>query len=193
MSSLLSRVAGTRLAIAANMLAERELLRLLIDISNLSLANLDYPHFLSALSAAIQPVVRHERISLAIYDRRAQELRVPMTYVAGHGLTAADVSLPLDRSPEGVTLQHGYSRVFGRVELEELGLAARPTPFALERVCCVPLPTGRGPLGVLSVTSGDSRAFTAARVELLVQASASIAAAIGGIQCPGRTMHRKPT
>ena len=175
------------------MLAERELLRLLIDISNLTLANLDYPHFLSALSAAIQPVVRHERISLAIYDRRTRELRVPMMYVAGRGLTAADVSLPLDRSPEGVTLRHGFSRVFGRVELEELGLSERPAPLELEQVCCVPLPTGRGPLGVLSVTSGDICAFPAARVELLVQASASIAAAMRGIQRPGRTMHRKST
>jgi formate hydrogenlyase transcriptional activator len=154
---------------------EREQLRLLLDINNLVLSKLPFGEFLAALSAAIQPVVRHDYLNIALYDRRAGELRVPMTFGKGRGVSTVNLLLPLDRSPEGVTLQRGVASVFHPDDLELLG-ANSQNASGLVSMCCVPLLTGRGLLGVLNIISAPDE-LSARAVELLVQASTPIAAA----------------
>jgi formate hydrogenlyase transcriptional activator len=152
---------------------ERDQLRLLLDVNNLVLSKLPYGEFLGALSAAIQPVVRHEHLNVAVYDRGAGELRVPATYAAGRGITRVNARLPLDRSPEGVTLQRGLASVFHPEDLELLGALS---PASDASMFCLPLLTGRGLLGVLNITTA-SDVLTDRAMELLVQASTPIAAA----------------
>jgi formate hydrogenlyase transcriptional activator len=156
---------------------ENDQLQLLIDVNNLILSKLPYPQFLAALSTAIQPAVRHDRLSVALYDRKAGELRVPMAYVAGRGPSRLNAHLPLDRSPEGITLQRGLASVFHRDDLERMGAVQEPGTAGAGTLCCVPLVTGRGVLGVLNVLTLAQDGLSDHAVEMLVQASTSIATA----------------
>src|SRR5688572_11641848 len=129
---------------------ESDQLRLLLDVNGLTLSKLAYSDFLVALSAAIQPVLGHEQLSVALYDRQAGELRVPMTHAKGLGITRQNVLLPLDRSPEGVTLQRGIASVFRPDDLERLNGGSRAVAVEAAAMCCIPLVTARGLLGVLN-------------------------------------------
>ena len=155
---------------------ESDQLRLLLDVNNLTLAKLPYGEFLAALSAAIQPVARHDHLSVAVYDRQAGELRVPMSYVVGRGATKLNALLPLDRSPEGVTLQRGLTSVFQPEDLELMGGGSQTVAVDAASMCCIPLVTGRGLLGVLNII-GRPEALSERAVELLRQASTPIATA----------------
>ena len=55
-------------------------LRFLLDINNLLVSHLDYAALLEAISEAVQRVIKHEHISLALYDGKARELRLQWIY-----------------------------------------------------------------------------------------------------------------
>ena len=50
---------------------ERDNLRFLLDINNLLVSHLDYAALLEAISDAVQRVIKHDHISLALYDENA--------------------------------------------------------------------------------------------------------------------------
>jgi formate hydrogenlyase transcriptional activator len=156
---------------------ENDQLRLLLDVNNLILSKLPYSDFLAALSRAIQPVVRHDQLSVALYDPRAGELRVPMTFSAGRGASGLNARLPIDRSPEGITLQRGMASVFHRDDLERLGATTQAGSAGAGTSCCIPLVTGRGLLGVLNVSTFAADGLSDEAVDMLVQASTPIATA----------------
>ena len=159
---------------------ERDNLRFLLDINNLLVSHLDYAALLEAISEAVQRVITHEHISLALYDENAGTLRLQWIYDEKRGSTAADLALPSDRSAAGVTFQRGVTRVFRRSDLEEFGPDGAPMMKAagLESVCCVPLVTRNGKFGTLNVGSADADAFSEEDVTLLGQTSAQVAIAV---------------
>ena len=159
---------------------ERDNLRFLLDINNLLVSHLDYAALLEAISDAVQRVIKHDHISLALYDENARELRLQWIYDEKRGTTAADLVLPPDRSAAGVTFQRGVTRVFRRSELEEFGPDGAPMMKAagLQSVCCIPLVTRNGKFGTLNVGSADADAFSEEDVTLLGQTSAQIAIAV---------------
>ena len=159
---------------------ERDNLRFLLDINNLLVSHLDYAALLEAISEAVQRVIKHEHISLALYDENAGTLRLQWIYDEKRGATAADLALPPDRSAAGVTFQRGETRVFRRSDLEEFGPDGAPMMKAagLQSVCCIPLVTRNGKFGTLNVGSADADAFSEEDVTLLGQTSAQIAIAV---------------
>ena len=52
---------------------ERDNLRFLLDINNLLVSHLDYAALLEAISEAVQRVIKHEQISLALYDEKCRD------------------------------------------------------------------------------------------------------------------------
>jgi formate hydrogenlyase transcriptional activator len=159
---------------------ERDNLRFLLDINNLLVSHLDYAALLVAISEAVQRVIKHEHISLALYDESAGTLRLQWMYDERQGATAADLALPPDRSAAGVAFQRGVTRVFRRSDLEEFGPDGAPMMKAarLQSVCCIPLVTRNGKFGTLNVGSADADAFSEDDVTLLGQTSAQIAIAV---------------
>ena len=159
---------------------ERDNLRFLLDLNNLLVLHLDYPALLEAISDALQRVIKHDHISLALYDENARTLRLQWIYDEKRGATTTDLALPPDRSAAGVTFQRGATQVFRRTALEEFGPDGAPMMKAagLQSVCCIPLVTRNGKFGTLNVGSADADAFSEEDVMLLGHTSAQIAIAV---------------
>ncbi len=159
---------------------ERDRLQFLLDINNLLVLHLDYAALLETIAEAVKRVIKHDHVSVALYDQNAGELRLQWTYDETRGVARADIALPLDRSAAGVTFQRGVTGVFRRSDLEEFGPEGAPMMQAagLQSVCCVPLVTRNGKFGTLNVGSANANAFSEEDVTLLGQTSAQIAIAV---------------
>ena len=159
---------------------ERDNLRFLLEVNNLLVSHLDYPELVRAIAAAVQRVVKHDHVSIALYDQDAGLLRLHWTYDETHGLVGTDVTVPMERSGAGIALHRGTTSVFSRSELEDLELdtSTRMKEAGLETVCFVPLISRNGKLGTLNVASATPHAFSQADITLLGQTSTQIAIAL---------------
>src|SRR5215208_6053935 len=63
--------------------AERDRLRLLLEVNNAVVTNLDLHDLFAAVSAALRAVLHHEFVSLSLYDPASEELRVHVLDFAG--------------------------------------------------------------------------------------------------------------
>jgi formate hydrogenlyase transcriptional activator len=159
---------------------ERDNLRFLLEVNNLLVSHLDYPALLAAISEAVQRVVPHDHVSIALYHPDSDLLQLEWRYDTGRGAAPSDVKVPLERSAAGIAFQKGTAIAFRRSELEQLGPDSAPLMKAigLESVCCVPLATRNGKVGTLNVGSASSEAFSPDDVALLAQTSAQMAIAV---------------
>ena len=160
--------------------AERDHLRFLLEVNNLLVSHLDFPALLEAISSAVQRVVAHDHVSIALHDTETGLLRVQWVYDGRRGLERSDLALSLDRSAAGIAFRGGTGGVFCRSDLEALGPESAPMMKAagLESLCCVPLVTSSGTLGTLNVGSTSRDVFSGIDLALLSQTSAQIAIAV---------------
>jgi formate hydrogenlyase transcriptional activator len=159
---------------------ERDILRFLLDINNLLVLHLDYAGLLEAIAEAVKRVIKHDHVSVALYDQNSGELRLQWIYDQARGVAGADIALPLDRSAAGLTFQRGVTGVFRRSDLEEFGPDGAPMmkTAGLQSMCCVPLATWKGKFGTLNVGSADANAFSEEDITLLGQTSTQISIAV---------------
>jgi formate hydrogenlyase transcriptional activator len=159
---------------------ERDNLRFLLEVNNLLVSHLDFPGLVKAIAAAVQRVVKHDHVSVALYDQDAGLMRFHWMYDDVRGLVASDVAIPLERSAAGIAFQRGTACVFSRSELEALGLDSAPLMKAagLETACCVPLVTRKGKLGTLNIGSAAPDAYSKEDITLLGHTSTQIAIAL---------------
>jgi formate hydrogenlyase transcriptional activator len=165
---------------AGELRQESDRRRLLLEINNVLVSELDYPSVLKAISNALRRVVRHDQVSVALFDREAGELRLEMVYGETAGITRPGVVLPLDQSPSGITFRQGVVGVFRRADFDALTAAAAAAfgVNSLQAMCCVPLTTRHGPLGTLNVVSTDESGFRPSEVELLAVTGVQISIAV---------------
>ena len=161
--------------------AERDRLRLLLEMNNLLVSTLEYPDLLQTLSESLQRVVQHDSASVALVDRESGQLRLQaLTYHDARGVLEPHIPLSLEGSPAGVAFGSRVPRIFRKADLDRLVVdtAPPPLPAGSQSVCCVPLVTRRGCLGTLNVASADPAAFTPSEFELLQQISSQLAIAV---------------
>jgi formate hydrogenlyase transcriptional activator len=157
---------------------ERDRLQLLLEINNLLVSHLDYTALLIATSESIGRLVKHEYVSVAVYDEGARALEVRLAYEQDRGVSRPDVVWPVDRSPAGTAFQRRAASVFDRSEIDAFAPeGTRGLPGAEHQtLCCLPLTTRHGTIGTLNVTSADP--FAKTDVDLLSQISVQIAIAV---------------
>ena len=105
---------------------ERDNLRFLLDVNNLLVSHHDYPGLVKAIAAAVERVVPHDHISIALYDAESGLLRFHWAYDDQRGLVESDATIALERSAAGIAFERGTACVFSRSELETLGLDSAP-------------------------------------------------------------------
>ena len=170
---------------------ERDNLRFLLDVNNLLVSHHDYPGLVKAIAAAVERVVTHDHVSIALYDAESGLLRFHWTYDDQRGLVESDAAIALERSAAGIAFERGTACVFSRSELETLGLDSAPLMKAagLETVCCVPLMTRTGKLGTLNVGNSRPDAFSKDDITLLGHTSTQIAIALDNARAYDQMAH----
>src|SRR6185369_13347867 len=88
------------------LMAERDRLRLLLEVNNAVVTHLDLHELLAAISASLRAVLHHEFISLSLYDPESDHLRVHvLDFAEGKGLVREGISMRVDEAPSGLAFR----------------------------------------------------------------------------------------
>jgi formate hydrogenlyase transcriptional activator len=161
--------------------AQRDRLRLLLDVNN-ALLTADRSRWmpLEALEA-LRQMLPHDYASLAVVDGESRELRVvSITYYDGRGIVEQSIPLPLSRTAAGAVFLRQLPRVFDRAALEAFDPdALRPVlDHGITSFCCVPLTTQRGALGTLNIGRAGDPPFSELDTAMIVEVARQVAIAV---------------
>jgi formate hydrogenlyase transcriptional activator len=171
-------------ALEAQLQAERDRLRVLLDVTNAVSRERTLDGLFVAIGQALRWLVDHDGSNLCLYDPEAKALRV-------HTITTPDggrgwqegLLLPLEGTPAGLAFRT-RAPVVANTQEELLAAVRFPGLEAAIRVnglrsgCAVPLLSRGEPLGTMAFGSREEGMFDAARVALLVQLAAQLAPAV---------------
>jgi formate hydrogenlyase transcriptional activator len=160
---------------------ERDRLRLLLEINNAVVSQLDFRSLLKQIAASLRPVLQQDYLSVALYDPVRQTLRVhALDFPAGKGLMQEEMVVPWQEAPAGRALAAGRPLVFDRADFERLDVPISRILLAegIRCHCAVPLVAHNHSLGTLNVGRLQENGFTPAEVDLLAQVVGQIALAL---------------
>jgi formate hydrogenlyase transcriptional activator len=160
---------------------ERDRLRLLLEINNAVVTQLDFRQLFQQIATSLRRVLQQDYLSLALYDRERQFLRVhALDFPGGKGLMQEEMLVPVAEAPAGHALLAGRPLVFGRADLERLDVTVSRTLLAegLRSHCAVPLVSRNQGLGTLNVGRFQEAGFSPAELHLLTEVAGQIALAV---------------
>jgi len=161
---------------------ERDRLRLLLEINNALVANLDLRDLFAAISTSLRRVMHHEYASLTLIDTATNQLRLhALDFPQGKGLVQEEMVGPLEGSLPAQALASRRPVVLKSADQEQAGpseLARRHFAEGLKSACVIPLVSRDRPLGTLNVGSLHEDAFTEDDADLLAQVANQVAIAV---------------
>ncbi len=122
--------------------AERDRLRLLLEINNAVVTQLDFRQLFQQIAASLRRVLQQDYLSLALFDQGRQTLRVhALDFPRGKGLMQEELIVPFQEAPAGRALKEGHPVFFGRADLERLDVTVSRTLLAegIQSHCAMPL------------------------------------------------------
>src|SRR6184192_3672074 len=157
--------------------SERDRLRLLLEVNNALVSNLEPRALFSAIAACLRRVVSHDYTSLAVYDATRNAFDMSAIEFAGKGFVKEHMSVPLDGSPAGTAFAAGRPVRLERADLERLSAEVARLLLAegIQSMCCVPLTVHDRRLGTLNIGRLGSEPFTAEDAELLAGVANQVA------------------
>src|SRR5213080_169117 len=143
--------------------SERDRLRLLLEVNNALVSNLEPRALFSAIATCLRRVVAHDYTSLAVYDGERNAFDMWALEFAGKGLIKEHMFVPVEGSPAGTAFAAGRPVRLQRADLE--GLSAEVARLLLaegiQSMCCVPLTVHDRRLGTLNIGRLGSEPVTA--------------------------------
>ncbi len=160
---------------------ERDRLRLLLNVNNAVVRQLNARDLFNAISSCLRETLDVDYVSMALWDEELGQLRLPVfDFPDGRRLIHENVILPLDGSPAGKAFSTRVPMVFQREDLT--GLAQIAVDFfqeeGLQVMCALPLLMGQRALGTLNVATRRKNDFSEEDIALLNQVTGQIAIAI---------------
>jgi len=160
---------------------ERDRLRILLDLNNAVVANLDTGQLFQAISTCLKNGFGMEYASLALYDPEIGAFRLhALDFPASRGLIRENAVLPVDGSPSGYVMKHGTPKLFTPADIEALSPQAAAYLFGegLRSFVSLPLISRQKTLGTLNLGARQESFFSADDVSLLAQVAGQIAIAV---------------
>ena len=151
---------------------ERDRLRVVLDVTNALVANLDLRELFHTASASLRRLIRHEYASLVVYDPAEGQLRMEaLDFPEGDSLIHEVQQASLDDSPAAYAMKTRQPLILGVRDFDRFPseVARRLIAKGLRSAVCVPLLRGERTLGALNVGSNRDAAFASDEVELLTQ------------------------
>src|ERR1700686_4768306 len=160
---------------------ERDRLRVLLEVNNAVVSQLDLHDLLSAIAATLRRVIHHEYTSLALFDSATNQMRVmALDFPQGKGLIHEEMIVPLDGSIAGKAFRSRQPIVLDRGGMKEF---KSPTSRMMQdegvrSVLSMPIISHNRVLGTISLASLRDAAFQQGDVDLLFQVSDQVAIAV---------------
>src|SRR5258708_19063649 len=160
--------------------SESERLKLLLNMTNTLVSNLECRDLLRTVSASIRQVMRCDTVGVWLPDAERVHLRqLAMDFPESKGFVREDLLHPIEGSVLGGVFKIGKPLVVGAMSVE---IAPEESPEAraeaLESGCAVPLISRGRTLGVLTLGSRVENSISADDVDFLMRAAGQIAIAI---------------
>lgn len=155
---------------------------LLLELSNVLLANLDIRKLLSAISVALGQVVPHDYASLALYEPESKELRLHLLKSpVGLELHPDEMTLSQQGTPAGLSFSSRQPLIVNNIDDDRFRtpLIRHLLQSGIRSGCWLPLINHGRPLGAVAVASLKEAAFAQTNLNLLSQVTNQIALAIG--------------
>jgi formate hydrogenlyase transcriptional activator len=157
---------------------EQTKLKLILDLTNSVLSNLDLKDLIRNISPSIRKVMRLDAVGLSLPTADSEHLEVhALDFPDGKGHIQPGTQLPLESLP-------GQVFVSGKTWVGETSdIAASPDRFRVVETglmthCSLPLTRCGRVLGVLSVARLEKNSFSRPEVDFLIQIAGQIAIAI---------------
>jgi formate hydrogenlyase transcriptional activator len=160
---------------------ERDRSRLLLEVANMLVSNLELRDLLRAISASVRRVMRCDAVGVALPEADGDQLRV---YALDHpdsmGFVQEEFRLPLDGSLAGQAFRTGKPALLERPDPAELApeVYRMAAGEAFTSICMLPLISRQRALGTLNLGRRQEPAFTPADVEFLAQVASQVAIAV---------------
>lgn len=167
-------------AVRAQLESERKKLKLILDLNNSVISNLDLREVLESISPSIRKVLRLDGVILMLPDAEAKHLHThALDFPDGKGMAQQDMSSPLDSSLPGQVFRSGQYWVGDIHELRRSGFDDRlAAAEGVEALCLLPLVRCKRVLGVLCLVRLEKNAFTHEDIDFLSQIAGQVAIAI---------------
>jgi formate hydrogenlyase transcriptional activator len=161
---------------------ERDLLELLLDVTNAVITQLDTRALFRAIAPALRRCVSADVASIALYDAETHRLRHHVCDAPENFWPPCDLPKSVDRSVDGsasgVVFLTGKPRIFSASELRVFPDAAFVLERGIKSVCSVPLVTPQGILGTMDLGALAPDAFSPDQFPLLSRVAGQIAIAV---------------
>jgi len=159
---------------------ENDRLKLLLDMTNTLVSNLECRDLLRSVSASIRQVMHCDTVGVWLPDVEQTHLRqLAMDFPESKGFVREDSLHPIEGSVLGSVFKSGKPLVLG-VMSEQMppGEAPEARAEALESGCALPLISRGRTVGVLTLGSRVENSFSPEDVDFLVRAAGQVAIAV---------------
>jgi formate hydrogenlyase transcriptional activator len=160
---------------------ERDRLRMLLQINNAVVSNLDLKSLFVAISESLRHVLHQDYTSLALHDKERNRLKIyALDFPTGSGLIREAMDMPLEGSRAGKAFLERrpiFIKDFESAEFQS-DVSRRFSEEGLRSGISLPLISKREPIATMTVASRRDNAFTESDVELLVQIGVQVAIAV---------------
>ena len=160
--------------------SEKERLKLLLDLTNTLVSNLELRDLLRAVSASIRQVMHCDVVGVWLPDGEQRQLRqLALDFPESKGFLREDLLHPVEGSEIGRVFQTGKPFVVG-TKTDAMSEWSTPVVCAeaLESGCALPLISRNRTLGVVAVASRVENSFSPEDVEFLARAAGQVAIAV---------------
>ncbi|MGH8653737.1 MAG: PAS domain S-box protein [Gammaproteobacteria bacterium] len=129
---------------------ERDHLRLLLEVNNAVVSNIELRPLFAAITANLRKVIQHEYTSLAFYDADSNQLRLhALDFPEGKGLIQEGMQAPIDDFPASLAITARKPILVNAGDLKRFHseFAKQLIAEGVRSACCLPLITPSRILG----------------------------------------------
>jgi formate hydrogenlyase transcriptional activator len=161
---------------------ERDRLRLLLEVNNAVISNLDSKKLFTAIAASLRRVLHHDFTSLSLFDSKRNVMRLQaLDFPESRGFFREEMEAPLENNtPSGTCFSQRKPVLLRAPDFANCASSVAELLQAegVRVIICVPLFSPNRILGTLNVGSLSDGAFTQSDVDLISQVAAQVAIAV---------------
>src|SRR5713101_7869852 len=153
-------------------------LKLILDLTNQVVSNLEFPELLRATSASVRRVMQADAAAIMLPDGDGKHLRVhALDYPESKGIFTEGALVPIEGSMPGQTFQSGKPMVVNRLDPATMPpeMYRKAVGEGLNSFCDMPLISRSRLLGILAVARRDENTFDADQVTFMTQVANQVA------------------
>ncbi len=168
------------LALQGELSHERDRLKLLLDLNNAVVSNLDISQLFQAIPTSVRRAMQCDAACLSLAEKEKAELRIHgLDFPDGRGLLIEEMALPIANTSPGRAFETGNPFYWGCPPSDLAPVALQKNADeGFQSGCFLPIVRGNRKLGVLHLLDRRENAFSVQDVDFLKQVASQIAIAL---------------